>query len=414
MLVLRKTCAMVAMYKSLSLFLITCLSLPAWAGGLWISEFGAPAMGRAGAGAEAGVDDASTSIYNPASMTRLDGSKFMATAGFVWSEAEFDVSRSSVLNGTENGGDAGGLAPTASAFYVRPLNDRWWFGTNFYGLTGSALEYEEDWVGRFQATEVELVFLGLQPTVGYKVNDQLSIGASVLLGYTALELTVAVPNATTPLTGPAGRATVDGNDIEIGWGLGAMWTVSSATRLGLIYQSELNPSYSGDVKLVPSGIDVGVDTDLPLAAFARLGLYHEFNPDWTGHLTFGWEDWDALDSLLLTTESRGVVANRDWDDTYHYAAGLTHTVNERWTLQGGISYDTNPVDKTSRTADLPVDRQVRYAFGVTQTRPSGLDISANLVSADYSSPKVESLGFAGEYDKNDLVFLSVSFNWALD
>ena len=164
----------------------------------------------------------------------------------------------------------------------------------------------------------------------------------------------------------------------------------------------------------PAGIEVGVDTDLPLAARARIGLTHEFSRTWAGHLTFGWEDWDTLDALLITTESRGVAAARNWDDTYHYAAGVTHKINDRWALQGGISYDTNPADKEFRTADLPIDRQVRYAVGVAQTRPSGLEIAAHLVYADYGSAKIDSLGFAGEYDQNDIVFLSVSFNWALE
>ncbi len=85
------------------------ITLPAygWAGGLWILEYGAPAMGRAGAGAEAGVDNASTS--QPASMARLDQAQFMATGGLVWSQIEFDSDRSSSLNGTQDGGDECGV-----------------------------------------------------------------------------------------------------------------------------------------------------------------------------------------------------------------------------------------------------------------------------------------------------------------
>lgn len=405
-----------AICRSCKILLIATLTLPlsSWAGGLWLTEFGAPAMGRASAGAEAGVDDASTSLYNPASMTRLTGSQFMVTGGIVWSEVEFDADRTSLLSGTDDGGDAGGPAPSASAFFVRPLNDRWWFGTNFYGLTGSALDYKDSWVGRFQATDVDLVFLGLQPTVSYQINDQLSVGASVLIGYTELELTLAVPNATTPLTGPAGRAVLDGDDFEFGWGLGLMWTVSPDTRVGLQFQSKLEPSYSGDVKLQPADLVVGVDADLPLAAFANLGLSHQFNPRWTGYLSVGWQDWDNLDNLLISGEGEGVVVPRDWDDTYRGAAGVKYELNDRWALQGGVAYDTNPADKELRTADLPIDRQVRLAFGVTHTRPSGSEVGAHLVYADYGSAKIDAQFFAGEYDKNRILFLSVSYNWGLN
>ncbi len=66
---------------------------PTWAGGLWIQEYAAPAMGRTGAGAEAGVDDASTSLYNPASTSRITQSQFMATAVSYGRKLEFDVDR---------------------------------------------------------------------------------------------------------------------------------------------------------------------------------------------------------------------------------------------------------------------------------------------------------------------------------
>ena len=41
------------------------------AGGLYLTEFGTPSLGTAGAGAPAGTDDASTATHNPAAMTRL-------------------------------------------------------------------------------------------------------------------------------------------------------------------------------------------------------------------------------------------------------------------------------------------------------------------------------------------------------
>jgi long-chain fatty acid transport protein len=370
-------------------------------------------MGRAGAGAEAGVDNASASLYNPASMTRLQGKQFMATGGLIWTQTEFDVERSSILHGTNDGGDAGGLAPAISAFYTQPINERWRYGVNFYALTGSALDYDDSWAGRYQATDVELVLLALQPTVAFKVNDKLSIGAGLVLGYTALELTVATPNLNTPLAGPDGEAVLDGDDFVVGYSLGAMISLSPQTRLGITYQSEMEPSYSGDVKLSPSNAQVGVDTELPLAAFLRVGMTHAFNDRWQGHVTIGWEDWDTLDALILSTESGGAVLDRNWDDTYHYAAGVTHKLDETWSVQAGISYDTNPADKEFRTADLPLDRQIRYAFGAKHVRPSGLEIAGHLVYADYGSAKIDSRGFAGEYKSNDILFVSVSFNWRL-
>ena len=78
--------------------IITCLvaalsvigSASTSAGGLWLNEFGSPAMGRARAGAEAGVDDASTVLHNPATITRLDKEQWMAAGGLIISKVKME------------------------------------------------------------------------------------------------------------------------------------------------------------------------------------------------------------------------------------------------------------------------------------------------------------------------------------
>jgi long-subunit fatty acid transport protein len=62
------------------LFATACLYPQAGlAGGLWINEFGAPAMARAAAGAQTGSDDASAGLYNPAGMSYASGTQWMAS-----------------------------------------------------------------------------------------------------------------------------------------------------------------------------------------------------------------------------------------------------------------------------------------------------------------------------------------------
>ena len=74
--------------KVLSLTVITLSSisvLDAQAGGLWLSEYNQPTMGRAGAGEEAGNGDAADAFFNPAFLR----SKNLPVPG--WIEREIDV-----------------------------------------------------------------------------------------------------------------------------------------------------------------------------------------------------------------------------------------------------------------------------------------------------------------------------------
>ena len=97
--------------------MLLCAS-PASAGGLWLNEFATPAMGRAGAGAETGTGDASAAFHNPATMTELDGQRILFGGQLVSSQIEFDIDRASPVNGSEDGGDQGGLIPAGGIYYA--------------------------------------------------------------------------------------------------------------------------------------------------------------------------------------------------------------------------------------------------------------------------------------------------------
>jgi long-chain fatty acid transport protein len=391
------------------------------AGGLWINEFGTPAMGRAGAGAEAGVNDASAAFHNPASMIRISGQELMSTAGIIYSSIEFDVDSAGAINGTRDGGDQGGGLPGISTFYTRQLFEDWRFGVSLAALTGAALDPDDDWAGRFQMTELNLLGIAFMPAMAYRVTDRFSVGLGIPVMYTDLELKVAVPNLNDP-TATEGSAKIDGDDVVAGINVSALYEPTDRTRIGFFYQSKLEADYSGDFKLsVPdaNAVSVGVDTDLTFADIARIAITQEVTGRLRLHATLGWEGWSELDSVNLSTQSGGVVLPKKWDDTYKIAVGFDYDLNQRWRIQGGLAYDTDPVDNDDRTADMPIDRQIRYAMGTQYTKTNGTTISAHFVYVDLgdgkivADPGIAGAGFVGEYSTNELYFFSVSADWQI-
>ena len=146
----------------------------ALAGGLYLEEFGTPSMGVASAGAEAVAVDASTSWHNPAGMTRIQGSELMLTGGLAYSRVKFDQDANNVVNGG-NGGDAGGAVPVGGGFFLHSLSEDLKFGFNLYSISGALLDYNDDWVGRYQVEEVSIFTITFNPTIAYRVNDWLSL-----------------------------------------------------------------------------------------------------------------------------------------------------------------------------------------------------------------------------------------------
>ncbi|MDX2350037.1 MAG: outer membrane protein transport protein, partial [Porticoccus sp.] len=364
--------------KTLPLLVGTLLPLTSMAGGLWLNEFGDPSQGRASAGASAGTGDASNSLHNPAAMTSLEGDHLMVSGGFLYSKTQFDVDSSGTLNGDGDGSSAGGGVPVGSAFYTSQLNDNAWLGISFAGWSGASLNYENEWAGRIQTTEVDITALVLMPSLGYKLTDQLSVGIGLPIMYTELVMKLAVPQ------GPGvddARAKIDGDDVVVAVNLSASYEYDEDTRIGATYNSEFETDFDGDIK-ISGDVNTSSDTEMTFAARFRVSLSHDVTDSTTGHLTWGWEDWSSLDDVIISAENGGASLPREWEDTYHYGVGITHTLSDAWRVNAGIAYDTNPVDKTDRTADMPLDRQIRYAFGVEHTPSQGPNIAGSLVYAD--------------------------------
>ncbi len=388
-------------------FVLLCANA-ALAGGLYLNEFGTPSMGAAGAGSQAEALDASTSFHNPAGMTRIDSNELMLTAGVLYGRVKFDVGFVAPVIGGGGGGNAGGFAPMGGLFYVQPLSERLRFGFNVYTISGAALDYEDNWAGRFLCQDVTLLTVSLNPALAYKLTDKLSLAAGFIALYGDLEYDVAFPGG--PLPGP-GTATLDGDDWEYGYNLGVLYELNERTRLGVIYLSETDLEFSGDLKVDPAGISVGSDTEIPLAQMVRGGVYHELNDKWALVGSFGWEDWSVMDDLLISTEQGTSSLPRRWHDTWHYAGGIHYKPVERWLLRAGFSYDTSPVDSADRTPDMPIDNQVRYAIGFQYNYSKTVMFGASFEYADFGNGKINRPLFKGDYEDNDIYVAAVFVSW---
>lgn len=385
-------------------------SSAASAGGLWLNEFGDLAGGRAAAGAAAGVDSAMTLAYNPASITRLEGNQLFASAGAIVSNANFDVQYTTPRLGENDGGNAGDTAAYGSMAYVHDFDsDKWSTGIALVPLAAAALDYNDYWVGRNQATKVDLQVMALSPTIAYRVTDKLSVGASLQAVYSNLNLHFAVPRILA--NRPEGNGSINGDDVLPGFTLGAMYELSERTRFGLSYQSELEPKFDGDLKTNPAGLQVSTDTKLPLGEYVRFSVHQAMDERWSVEFTTGWDNWSALGNVLVDTDNRSAGLATHWKDTYHVAWGTEYKLDNHWTLTGGVAYDTNPVSDQNRNAQLPVDKQIRYAVGAQYALMDSLTVGGYVNYAELGDADIKAQRFGGEFDYNNATQIIANVNW---
>ena len=420
---------------------VASVTLPAQAGGLYVGEFGQPNQGASRAGANAIAEDASTAFQNPAGVMFLDESKTMATGIIIHSKIKFKQSETFPTTPTavadnagtgtaSNGGDAGSNAIGGAFFHARPVNDKWGWTFAFNSISGAALDYENapDFAGRYWASEVDLLTVGVTPGISYKFTDSFAAGIHTSLTYGQLDMDVYAPGPTQPPTAPGsadlGKIKIeDGDDTDISFGASAMWQATESLRLGMFYSSETTLNFDSDIDLsdlpVPPAT-IGANIEITWPQTLRASAAQDLNDELTLLASVAWEDWSAFDSIPITTDAGTKALPRNWDDTYHFAVGLRWKPGKDWTYYTGIAYDTDPTKASDRTADMPIDDQWRLSAGATFERANGHTIGGVITYADYGDADIDNGGtralgtdwtVKGDYSTNRLIFLGLNYDW---
>ena len=145
-------------------------------------------------GAEAA--DASTIFYNPAGMSRLEGTQFVGGGTLVVPHSTYQDTGSKTFTGRNPGGTTKDYAPDAvfaPALYAsKKVNDQWTVGMGLFVPYGAKLDYGNDWSGRYAITNIKLEAIALNPSVSFKLNERHSFGFGVTAEHMKAELGQAV------------------------------------------------------------------------------------------------------------------------------------------------------------------------------------------------------------------------------
>lgn len=174
--------------------MLCCTSSSVFASGFSLLEQSASRLGTAFSGAAAAADDATTIFYNPAGMAKLSESQLLVFASGVLISSEFNSRSTQPALGQPLGnedGDAGSWNAIPSAYIAVPLNDKFAVGLGVNAPFGLKLEYDDGWMGRFQALNSEITTYNFNPSLSWRVSEQLSLGVGVDYQRIQAELTNA-------------------------------------------------------------------------------------------------------------------------------------------------------------------------------------------------------------------------------
>lgn len=421
---------------------LTGYSLGAGAAGFALIEQSGSGLGNAFAGGAASAEDASTIFYNPAGLTRLPGRQFVVALHAIDPSAKFSNAGSTsapLQTPGGNGGDAGDLGWVPNLYYAMDINPKLKFGLGINAPFGLKTEYDPTWIGRFQAIRSEVKTYNVNPSLAYKVNDTVSVGAGINYQHISAELTNAVNYSAaifaagaSPLVcgapacpGIEGQARVTGSDNAWGFNLGALFQVNPDTRVGVAYRSSISYRLSGGnvtfsnrpVLLAAALPDGAVTADVRMPDSFSLSVFHQLNPKWDLMADLSWTGWSSFKNLTVVRSNGTVLSTtpENWRDTYRLSFGANYRYSDALTWRGGIAYDQTPVRDAFRTARIPDNDRTWLAVGgqYKVSKAGAVDVSyAHLFVKNSSINNNQAAAGAGilvgNYD-NEVNILSVQY-----
>ncbi len=363
--------------KSMLLAVLTFSLVPlsGHAGGLYLYEIGTPDVGLAAAGYVARAQDASTAFTNPAGMTRLKETQVQFGIQPMYLHVKFDSSAETTISGKN--GDASGWIPSGGLFMVTPLTPDLSVGFSVAGNFGLGLDYGDDWVGRYYLNEVLLQGITLAPAVAYRINDQVSVGASFNAMYGTLEEKLAVNNGA-GYEGGDGELKLEDNVWGFGGTVGVLLEPQPGTRFGATYMTknkldfEPETDFKGLRPLLAAALDsrglLDAKLKLPFEApqAVMLSAFHQLNDRLAIMGNLGWQDWSQfgkLDVTVAAEDTNSLTFDRQYKDTWHAALGAQYQWSDPLLLSAGIAYDSEMVDEKELTPDLPSGAMWRFGAG---------------------------------------------------
>lgn len=347
------------------------------AAGFQLMEQNASGIGNAYAGSAAVAENASTIFFNPAGMTQLkkiEVSGGVSAVGTSFKYTDTGSSGTGFLAGTGTGGDGGGWGFIPNGYASWGVTKDLYVGIGIGAPFGLKTSYDDRWVGAAQSTEFDVKTYNINPSVAYRVNDVVSLGAG--LSWQRVEATYKRLTAVSA-AGVASPLKLNLDDDAWGWNIGALFTITPQTKVGVSYRSKVEYHTKGKINIdgTLAGLTSEAKADITLPDTFILSATHKLNDrvELLGDVSWtGWSSIPKVDIMRATATVNGAFAagtlaqtlDTEFRDTWRVALGANYKLNNDLTLKTGIAYDQTPVKGAStRLVSLPDNNRTWLSLG---------------------------------------------------
>ena len=212
-------------------------------------ESSARGMALAG-GLVARGGDPSVIAFNPAAMTRLEGTQVQGNLAITQMYWGID------MPGGKNYHSSHQTWPIPSWYLTHQWNDKVWLGIGQHTRFGLGVKYPQNWPGGANLQSVKLITSSLSPSIAYKLTDKLSIAVGAEVLYADMQMRKNAGNAQYPI-GVLGDANINGHGFAFGGHISLHAQLNDQWSMGFMYRAPMSLKVNGkarwDSGMIPTG-----------------------------------------------------------------------------------------------------------------------------------------------------------------
>lgn len=377
----------------------------------------------------ANANGADAAYYNPANMVFEKGNgAFELDLSYIQLSSikfEGNVNSAPVVNNDSSGASSKKehfFIPTF--YYVSPEVNDLRFGLAYTHPAGLSKRWD-DQPGKTSAEEFTLMTHELNPTVAYKVNDNLAVAAGFRMIYSE-GVVKSTASSTTNLT-----RDLSGDGLDFGYNLALTYKPLETLALAVTYRSKIGLDLEGDATMsetLSGGSYSGpASVSVPAPATLSLAAAYTFDEKTTVEFVFDRTYWSAYKTRdfeyhgnkgnmsALLTASFDKASVKDWHDANSYRLGITHKYNSPWTAMLGMVYYKTPIPDRDVGFDLPDSDGMAYSLGARYEYSKQIELGASFLYADRENRTVSTPtnanGITGTFSNSKVYILSLGIEY---
>ena len=313
------------------------------AGGYKIPEVSLNSMAL-GAAYVAHTTGADTAYYNPANMSFMEDKNYIEGGLTIVHLPSNVYSSVGVFSGESESENL--LVP--NLHYIAPAIGDFRWGVSLVVPAGLTKRWETPFQ-KATAEEFTLTVVELNPSMSYKIADNLSIGAGLRLIYSE----GIVKSDATAFGGP--KVDMEADTIEFGYNLAVAYKPTNDINIAVTYRSNIDLNEEGSALITMGPVtlfDGDASVSVPLPAALNLAVSKTWNDKFTLEFNYERTYWSKYETLEFIGTPLPIKA-KNWKDTNTFRVGVTMEMDNEITVMMGFALDDSPAPVETIGFELP-------------------------------------------------------------